>query len=653
MPGSEEHFQRLLDTLPAAAYICDCDGLITYFNQRAAKLWGKSPRLNDPADRFCALFKRSAVTNGSASGEEIVLERPNQERLTVLAYANPILDDDGLPQGAVHVLVDITDRKRADEELRQAKDAAERANRAKSDFLSHMSHEIRTPMNGVLGMAELLLETPLSEVQHRYAEGAKEAATALLGVIDEILDLAKIEAGHVELESIPFSLSDTLKGLLKTLSLPAHQKGLDLISSVDPDVPDRLVGDPTRLRQVLVNLLGNAIKFTPSGSVILRVAKEGETGGRLRLRLSVTDTGIGLTPEQRQRIFEPFAQAEIGTNRRYGGTGLGLPISAHLAQMMNGRLDVESEPGKGSSFHFIAELDRVPRTYRTKANPSPLQGVRIAVAEHHPEQRRVLGEILASWGVAATLVEDAPQVLAELRRGVAQDDPFRFVLLDGHLPGVSGFAVAEVLRNDSKLAATQVIFMLNFNELPAEALPGLPSEELRDKIYLTKPVAPSDLQQALLNAVATSAGTASGAHAVQPAPAQSPKSRALRVLLAEDNYINQVVAVAQLESFGHKVVVAGDGAEAVARFRDETFDVLLMDVQMPAMDGLEATRRIRLIEGQRGDGHVPIIAMTAQALSGDREDCMAAGMDDYLTKPIQAENLGAVLGRLHDLSLPG
>jgi len=402
------------------------------------------------------------------------------------------------------------------------------------------------------------------------------------------------------------------------------------------------------VRQVLVNLLGNAIKFTAAGSVILRVAKEGETGDHFRLRFSVTDTGIGLTAEQRQRIFEPFAQAETGTSRRYGGTGLGLPISAHLAQMMNGRLDVESEPGKGSSFHFIAELDRVPRTFRTKANPSPLQGVRIAVAEHHPEQRRVLGEILASWGMAATLEADAQQILAVLRQGVAEGAPFRFVLLDAHLPGVSGFAVAEVLRKDAALASTQVIFMLNFNELPAEALSSVTSAELRVKTYLTKPVAPSDLQQALLNATGAAAGTS----AAEPTPAlPSPsRSRGLRVLLAEDNYINQVVAVAQLESFGHHVVVASDGEEAVARFGDQTFDVLLMDVQMPAMDGLEATRRIRAIEGQRGAGHVPIIAMTAQALSGDREDCMAAGMDDYLTKPIQAENLGAALGKLHGLA---
>jgi two-component system, sensor histidine kinase and response regulator len=651
MSSREPQFQSLLEKLPAAAYACDRDGRITYFNPQAARLWGRSPRLDDPRERFCGSHRifspegspipheqgvvaLALSTGRELHGEEMVIERPDGRRLTVLANVQPIRDEAGELVGAVAVLVDISDRTAAAAELTRAKEAAERANRAKSEFLSHMSHEIRTPMSGVLGMAELLLGTALSPQQRRYADGAKDAAQALLGVINDVLDLAKIEAGHVELETVPFSLADLLDQALRTLALEAQSKGLDLVAGVDPDVPDRLIGDPTRLRQILVNLIGNATKFTESGSIVLRVAKEEEARDRIRLQLSVADTGIGIPPGQQRRIFEPFAQAEIGTRRRYGGTGLGLPICARLAALMNGALWVDSQPGRGSTFYLSAELRSVPEVRRA-AEATPLRGIPILVAEHHPEQRRVLGQLLAAWAMRPTLVEDGRQALSALRQAGQRGEPFALLLLDFHLPGMGGFAVAEELRKDGALKALRVIAMLNLPTLPVEARQ---CAELQLESYLTKPIAPSELQEAILGAL----GIAERAVQTPPVPSPPP-ARRLRVLLVEDNPINRIVAVAQLEASGHEVVAAGNGEEAVRLFHDSAFDLLLMDVQMPTMDGLEATRLIRSLERERGAGHVPIIAMTAQALSGDREECLAAGMDHYITKPFQTESLLAAI----------
>ena len=633
MHSSDMQFQRLLEKLPTGAYTCDCDGLITYYNQQAVRLWGRAPRLNDPADRMAMAPRPGQGLNG----HEVVIERPDGQRVTVLVHANPLHDESGRLLGTVNVLVDISERHSTDEELRRAKEAAERASRAKSDFLSHMSHEIRTPMNGVLGMAELLLDTPLSPLQRRYAEAAKDAAGALLGVINDILDLSKIEAGHVELESVSFSLSETLKNLFNTLALRAHQKGLDVVSGIDTGVPDRLIGDPTRLRQVLVNLISNAIKFTEMGSILVRVAKEEQGGGRVRLHFFVTDTGIGIPPEQQRRIFEPFAQAETGTSRRYGGTGLGLPICSRLAALMNGTIGIESTPGKGSTFHFTAEFGYEHDSRRALA--SPLRGTRILVAEHHPEQRRVLEQIFAAWEMSPTLAEDADQALAILRAAGRAGEPFPLFLLDAHLPGTDSFVVAEELRHDPALGQMQILVMLNLQALPVE---GMRYAQLRIKTCLTKPIAPSELQEAILGALHIRHGFPTPPAGI-PLPRQS---RRLRVLLAEDNLINQAVAVAQLETNGHEVAVAGNGEEAYRLFQSRTFDILLMDVQMPTMDGLQATRLIRALENQRGSRHTPVIAMTAQALNGDREECLAAGMDFYLTKPIRTESLLAALETL-------
>jgi PAS domain S-box-containing protein len=601
--------------------------------------WTKSVHAED-LPRAVADVEAAIAARGNFRSEFRVVW-PSGEIRFIEAHGTVLASPSGALQRMIGVNSDITERKRAADAMLEAKEKAEAANRAKSDFLANMSHEIRTPLNGVIGMTDLALETDLTPEQREYLETVKISADSLLTVIDDILDFSKIEAGKIELELADFDLREGLRTVLKTPALRADEKGLKLFYNIAPDVPRILNGDFGRLRQVLINLVGNAVKFTEHGEVAIRVRTETCSGNDSLVHFSVSDTGVGIPKEKMQSIFEAFSQADTSATRKYGGTGLGLTISQRLVDMMGGKVWAESELGTGTTFHFTVKLkktDSQESKSGTATTPGTLRDVKVLVVDDNRTNRRVLEGILVRWGMKSTSVATAEEALVALGEAKAAGQPFRLILTDTNMPSMNGFEFLESIRGKPELSSTSLVMLTSSGHKGDAAR----CKELGVAACLTKPVRQPELREAIARAL--------GVQQQREVPLitqHSPQNarepaQVLRILVAEDNSVNQRLILRLLEKRGHRVTLAENGREAVDALGKADFDLVFMDVQMPEMDGLEATAAIRAAEQGRGT-HQQIIALTAHAMEGDREKCLAAGMDAYLSKPIQPKELDDVL----------
>ncbi|WP_437228697.1 response regulator [Planctomicrobium sp. SH661] len=645
-----DRLRTLIDHLPDYVFIKDSDfrfvtvnhaHVLMYGRQSEKELVGKTDFDFSPPE-LAEIYREDdmqVIKHGhTLINREEELLTAGHERRWVLTTKVPLRNPSGEIIGLVGIARDITSRKRAEQELKAAKEAAEVANRAKSEFLANMSHEIRTPMNAIIGMSELVLDTALTPQQRDYLETVVSSAESLMGIINDILDFSKIESGRLELDSYPIEIREWLGDSIKPLAVRAHSKQLELACHIAPRIPRYVRGDGLRLRQIVLNLLGNAIKFTRSGEVVLDVQCERDDPDQIILHFQVSDTGIGIAPEEQGRIFEAFEQADMSTTRNYGGTGLGLAISSKLVQLMQGRIWVESQVGEGSTFHFTVRFghvseDEVPRT---RQDMSALNGLRILIVDDNATNRKILEEMCFNWRMHPVAVAGAAEAIQELEASAARNEAYDLVITDASMPDVDGFTLAERITEADHLASTVVMMLSSVDrQIGIEQC-----EKLGIKSYLTKPIKQSDLFDAIASVLDLSVTFEDNSSS---ATQRFPQIRPLRILLAEDSLANRKLALGLLSRWGHQITVATTGREALDELKKGTFDLVLMDVQMPEMDGLTATRLIREEEAFGSGAHLPIIAMTAHAMKGDRERCLAAGMDDYVSKPIRPFDLASVL----------
>ncbi len=650
---TQSFLHQIVENLPIAIFIKDAKDLSFVHWNKAGELLtghtneemtGKSdydffPR--DKAEEFIRADRLALERGELVDVPEEILMTPAGPR-TVHTKKIPIFDEQGRPSHLLGIADDITKDKEAAEELKRAKDAALHAARTKGEFLANMSHEIRTPMNGIIGMTNLLLDTGLSREQRDFAQTVKLSAEGLLTILNDILDFSKMEAGKLHFENLDFDLRETVDTTLEILAERAAGKGLELVADVADGVPAGLKGDAGRLRQILLNLIGNALKFTEAGEVVLRVTEErAGQEGRAFLRFEVTDSGIGLSAEAQQRLFQPFSQADGSTTRRFGGTGLGLAISRQLVHLMGGRIGVRSQPGQGSTFWFTAGFERQTMTVQTVTDIAPLVGRRVLVVEDNAASRTMIANTLKSWKMEVTAASRSQKAFGFL---TAPGSPeWDVILVDAHLPDMEGMALAREIRRCAAARKAAVILAAPLGHQPRKeelVAAGITS-------CLAKPVKHGELRTRILEALG--GGASEAARDTRTADGNGKTARPLRILLAEDNPVNQKVALRQLQKLGYQAQAVANGLEAIAALDKSSFDVVLMDCQMPEMDGYQATRHLRANEKTQ---HVHVIAMTANAMSGDREKCLEAGMNDYLSKPVNIENLQNVLERVPDPAAP-
>jgi PAS domain S-box-containing protein len=668
---AKEQAERIYQVSPSAIFTVDQNRGITSWNDKAAEVTGYSAEeaigkecglfVDSPCKDRCGLF--TAEERRPIVGQECVILRKDGTLRTIMKNADYLQDLEGNVIGGIESFEDITERKNAEEALQKAKEeveetnqqlerAIERANRmafaaesgaqAKSEFLANMSHEIRTPMNGIIGFTNLLLETELTPEQREYGEAVIQSAEHLLTIINDILDFSKIEAGKLDLEPIPFDLKVAVKEVADLMVIRAREKKIELVLRFSPGLSSRFIGDPGRIRQIIINLAGNAVKFTEKGHVLISIEEEDTAEDRALLRFSVQDTGIGIPEEKLVYVFEKFTQSDASTSRRFGGTGLGLAISKQLVELMGGKIGVQSRLGEGSTFWFTLPLPRDGQAQIVPPLKSDMSGLRVLIVDDNEVNGRVLQEMITSWNMRSDATVTAEKALMILRDGQAGGDPYQVALIDHRLPDMDGECLGRSIKEDAVLKQTLLV-MLASSGRRGDAKRF---EEAGFSAYLLKPVTPSQLLDALsmirgahldgtLTPLITRHTLAESQPASPSASTEKDKGMRCRILVVEDNVVNQKMVVRMLEKMGCSVDVAGNGLEAVRMVEQLSYDLVFMDCQMPEMDGYEATAEIRRRQGS--SKHTPIVAMTANAMQGDRERCIDAGMDDYVAKPVKKE----------------